>query len=119
MRSQSTAILECEVEAFPEPTVHWERVDGRRLKMSDKYRMEIYERRDYKVVLIKMIIIYKRESKRDGFLFQFKMRLKILRVLSNDHGTYHCVVKNDIDVTKGSLIIDGRFNISVFIYLLI
>ncbi|XP_035720622.1 gliomedin-like isoform X1 [Vespa mandarinia] len=84
VRSQSTAILECEVEAFPEPTVHWERVDGRRLKISDKYRMEIYERRDYK----------------------FKMRLKILRVLPNDHGTYHCVVKNDIDVTKGSLIID-------------
>lgn len=49
VRSQSTAVLECEVEAFPEPIVYWERED-RRLKISDKYRSEVYDRRDaYKV----------------------------------------------------------------------
>lgn len=48
-RSQSTVVLECEVEAFPEPIVYWERED-RRLKMSEKYRLEVYDRRDmYKV----------------------------------------------------------------------
>lgn len=51
VRSQSTAVLECEVEAFPEPIVYWEREDGRRLKMSDKYRLEVHDRRDaYKVM---------------------------------------------------------------------
>ncbi|XP_015188662.1 PREDICTED: uncharacterized protein LOC107072878 isoform X2 [Polistes dominula] len=84
VRGQSSAILECEVEAFPEPTVHWERGDGRRLKTPDKYRTEISDKKDFK----------------------FKMRLKISRVMPNDHGIYHCVVRNEIDVTKGSLIID-------------
>jgi len=52
VRNQNPVILECEVEAFPEPMVHWERGDGRRLKMSDRYRTEVYDRRDsYKVVL--------------------------------------------------------------------
>jgi len=51
VRNQNPVILECEVEAFPEPMVHWERGDGRRLKMSDRYRTEVYDRRDnYKVV---------------------------------------------------------------------
>lgn len=50
VRNQNPATLECEVEGFPEPAVHWERSDGRRLKMSDKYRTEVYDRRDnYKV----------------------------------------------------------------------
>jgi len=50
VRNQNPATLECEVEGFPEPVVHWERSDGRRLKMSDKYRTEVYDRRDnYKV----------------------------------------------------------------------
>ncbi|XP_076234512.1 uncharacterized protein LOC143179263 isoform X2 [Calliopsis andreniformis] len=85
VRSQSTAILECEVEAFPEPIVHWERGDGRRLKMSDKYRLEVYDKKD---------------------MYKLKMRLKITRITSTDHGTYHCVVKNDIDTTKGTFIVD-------------
>lgn len=51
VRSQNTATLECEVEAFPEPILYWERGDGRRLKASDKYRLEVYDRRDmYKVI---------------------------------------------------------------------
>lgn len=51
VRNQNPATLECEVEGFPEPAVHWERSDGRRLKMSDKYRTEVYDRRDnYKVI---------------------------------------------------------------------
>jgi len=50
VRNQNPATLECEVEGFPEPVVYWERSDGRRLKMSDKYRTEVYDRRDnYKV----------------------------------------------------------------------
>ncbi|XP_014482592.1 PREDICTED: uncharacterized protein LOC106748509 isoform X2 [Dinoponera quadriceps] len=85
VRNQNPATLECEVEAFPEPAVHWERGDGRRLKMSEKYRMEVYDRRD---------------------IYKLKMRLRIMRVTSSDHGTYHCVAKNEIDITKGSFIVD-------------
>lgn len=49
VRNQNQAALDCEVEGFPEPVVYWER-EGRRLKMSDKYRTEVYDRRDnYKV----------------------------------------------------------------------
>ncbi|XP_068986709.1 uncharacterized protein [Bombus flavifrons] len=83
-RSQSTVVLECEVEAFPEPIVYWERED-RRLKMSEKYRLEVYDRRD---------------------MYKLKMRLKIAKITSADYGTYHCVVKNDIDTTKGSFTVD-------------
>lgn len=57
VRNQNPATLECEVEAFPEPVVHWERGDGRRLKISDKYRTEIYDRRDYKVNFIEPHIL--------------------------------------------------------------
>ncbi|XP_015431074.1 PREDICTED: uncharacterized protein LOC107187475 [Dufourea novaeangliae] len=85
IRSQSTPTLECEVEAYPEPVLYWEREDGRRLKMSDKYRMEVYDRRD---------------------TYKLKMRLKIVRITLAEHGTYHCVAKNDIDTTKGSLIVN-------------
>ncbi|XP_054013696.1 uncharacterized protein LOC128895270 [Hylaeus anthracinus] len=89
VRNQNTAILECEVEAFPEPIVYWERGDGRRLKMSDKYRLEVYDRRD---------------------VYKLKMRLKITRITLTDHGTYHCVVKNDINTTKGPIVIHDDVN---------
>ena len=84
VRSQSTATLVCEVEAFPEPNVYWERGDGGRLQMSNKYRLEVYDRRD---------------------AYKLKMRLKIARITLDDHGTYHCVAKNDIDTTKGTFIL--------------
>ncbi|CAL7948986.1 unnamed protein product [Xylocopa violacea] len=90
VRSQSTAVLECEVEAFPEPTIYWEREDGRRLKMSDKYRIEVYDKKD---------------------MYKLKMRLKITKITLADHGTYHCVVKNDINTTKGSFVVDDDIKI--------
>lgn len=53
-----TAILECDIEAFPEPLTWWEKDDGRMLETTSKYRMEIYEKRDmYKVILV-IIILY-------------------------------------------------------------
>ncbi|XP_011061242.1 PREDICTED: uncharacterized protein LOC105150086 isoform X2 [Acromyrmex echinatior] len=85
VRNQNPATLECEVEGFPEPVVYWERSDGRRLKMSDKYRTEVYDRRDN---------------------YKLKMKLRIARVTTSDHGTYHCVAKNDFDTVKGSFIVD-------------
>lgn len=52
VRNQNPVTLECEVEAFPEPTsIYWERSENRRLKPIDKYRMEITDKRDiYKVI---------------------------------------------------------------------
>lgn len=88
VRNQNPAMLECEVEAFPEPVVHWERGDGRRLKMSDKYRTEVYDRRDN---------------------YKLKMKLRITRVTSSDHGIYYCVAKNELNITKGSFIVNDDF----------
>ncbi|KAL0109814.1 hypothetical protein PUN28_013465 [Cardiocondyla obscurior] len=85
VRNQNPATLECDVEGFPEPVVHWERSDGRRLKMSDKYRTEVYDRRDN---------------------YKLKMKLRIARVTPSDHGTYYCVAKNDFDTVKGAFTVN-------------
>lgn len=86
-RSGTTAILECEIEAYPEPHVHWERDGGRQLKMSEKYRIEVYDRKD---------------------MYKLKARLKITKVTPADHGTYHCVVRNDLETVKGSFTVDDH-----------
>lgn len=67
VRNLNPATLECEVEAFPEPSsVHWERGDGRRLKPLDKYRIEIYDKRDiYKVIHLLFTYIH------ENFLIEF------------------------------------------------
>lgn len=45
----STAILKCDVEAFPEAVRYWERADGRLLEAGDKYHMSYSENDRYKV----------------------------------------------------------------------
>lgn len=48
--NMGNAVLECEVEAFPEADAYWERGDGRLLNESDKYHIEVHDKRDvYKV----------------------------------------------------------------------
>ncbi|XP_014299177.1 uncharacterized protein LOC103574426 [Microplitis demolitor] len=87
------AILECEVEAFPEPTTWWERDDGKPLDISPKHRMEIYDKRD---------------------LYKFKMRLNITKITYQDHGSYHCTAKNVISITKGTVMVyDGTKRVSM------
>ncbi|XP_025993328.1 uncharacterized protein LOC105200153 isoform X2 [Solenopsis invicta] len=88
VQNQNFAVLECEVEGFPEPTVHWERTDGRRVRtlfLTDKYRTEVIDKRDN---------------------YKLKMKLKIMRVTSSDHGTYYCVAKNEFDTVKGVFKVD-------------
>lgn len=86
VRNQNTAMLECEVEAFPEPETYWIRDDGRRLDLLEKYRSEV-------------------NGRRNGY--KFIMKLQIIKVVSMDHGIYHCVAKNVIDTTKGTLMVTG------------
>ncbi|KAK0161719.1 hypothetical protein PV327_008137 [Microctonus hyperodae] len=87
------AILECDVEAFPEPVMWWERDDGRLVEASSKYRMDIYDKRD---------------------MYKFKMRLNITKVNNQDHGSYHCSVKNNVDLTRGTVMVyDGTRKISM------
>ncbi|XP_024944427.1 uncharacterized protein LOC107271414 isoform X2 [Cephus cinctus] len=86
--NQETAVLECEVEAFPEPITYWEKGEvGRILDKSEKYRMEVYDRRN---------------------AYKMKMRMNITRINSADHGIYHCIAKNEIDTTKGALIVNDE-----------
>lgn len=48
------AVLECEVEAYPEPDVFWEvQQTGRLLNDSNKYQITVYDKRDvYKVFCV-------------------------------------------------------------------
>ncbi|XP_068154440.1 uncharacterized protein [Drosophila tropicalis] len=74
---QSSATLECQVEAFPEAIRYWERAyDGKILDPSDKYRIESYP---------------------DGF--KTSMRLTINNLRKDDFGYYHCVARNELNAT--------------------
>lgn len=44
----STARLECEVEAFPEPVLYWEGPGGRSIEHGDKYRVDSTDPDGYK-----------------------------------------------------------------------
>ncbi|GLV40608.1 uncharacterized protein CBL_04410 [Carabus blaptoides fortunei] len=76
----STAMLECEVEAFPEAVRYWERADGRLLEHSFKYRVD-------------------NSFERDGY--KATMQLKIINVTAADFTRYHCISKNERGITKG------------------
>ncbi|XP_066591232.1 uncharacterized protein [Prorops nasuta] len=84
VRNQGSANLECEVEAYPDPTVYWEK-DGRRVKMTDKHLMQVYDKKEQ---------------------YKLKMRLKISKINTTDHGIYYCIAKNDLGTTKGSFKVD-------------
>ncbi|KAH8314981.1 hypothetical protein KR074_006388 [Drosophila pseudoananassae] len=75
---QSSATLECQVEAFPEAIRYWERAyDGKILDPSDKYGIESYP---------------------DGN-FKTSMRLTISMLRKDDFGYYHCVARNELNAT--------------------
>ena len=84
----STAILECEVEAFPESVRYWERADGRFIEHGYKYRIGDTEKDKFRV----------------------KMQLNITNVGVNDYGLYHCISKNEIGITKGIFTVYGKFS---------
>ncbi|XP_016938953.2 uncharacterized protein [Drosophila suzukii] len=74
---QSSATLECLVEAFPEAIRYWERAyDGKILDPSEKYGIESYP---------------------DGF--KTSMRLTISNLRKDDFGYYHCVARNELNAT--------------------
>ncbi|XP_043280987.1 uncharacterized protein [Venturia canescens] len=84
-QNHGSAVLECEVEAFPEPVTWWERGDGRLIQSSSEYRMDIFDKRD---------------------IYKLKMRLNITRMSPSDFGMYHCNAKNVIDMAKGTLYVE-------------
>ncbi|XP_044746573.1 uncharacterized protein LOC123308096 isoform X1 [Coccinella septempunctata] len=87
-RNGSSALLECETEAYPEPLRYWERSDGRLLENNDKYRIEYIGQRDpYRSI----------------------MRLNITRTSAYDFNfIYFCVSKNELQATKGEITLFGR-----------
>ncbi|KAK9877449.1 hypothetical protein WA026_018559 [Henosepilachna vigintioctopunctata] len=83
-RNGSSAILECETEAFPEPLRYWERSDGRLIENGDKYRIEYIA------------------SPRDPY--RTTMRLNITKTTAHDFNfVYLCVSKNDLQTTRGEI----------------
>lgn len=82
----TSAMLECELEAFPEPVKFWKRrIDNRILEPSDKFRME---------------------TSLDGY--KSRMQLNITRIGADDYGEYHCVGKNEVNTTAAILYLDDR-----------
>lgn len=82
----TSVMLECELEAFPEPVKFWKRrLDNRILEPSDKFRME---------------------TTLDGY--KSKMQLNITRIRGDDYGEYHCVSKNEVNTTTGILYVNDR-----------
>lgn len=79
--NDSTAYLECEVEAFPDSVRYWERSDGRLLEDGTKYK------------------INNTVAKR-GYIV--RMQLNITRINLHDFTTYYCNSKNEKGATRGS-----------------
>ncbi|XP_072398449.1 uncharacterized protein [Diabrotica undecimpunctata] len=77
----STAVLECETEAFPEPLRYWERSDGRLLENSDRFKID-------------------NSLERNGY--RSRMQLNITKINSNDFNyKYYCISKNELQTTRG------------------
>lgn len=83
----TTAVLECDVEAYPESVRYWERADGKFIENGYKYRTNDTEKGKYKV----------------------RMQLNITNIGINDFGLYHCISKNEIGMTKGIFTVFGEF----------
>ncbi|XP_075215679.1 uncharacterized protein LOC142321462 isoform X2 [Lycorma delicatula] len=77
----STAVLQCEVEAYPEGVRYWERSDGKLIESGVKNRIRV-------------------ES--DG-KYKSKMELNVTNIDPSDYGVYYCIAKNELDVTRGEI----------------
>ncbi|XP_050294550.1 uncharacterized protein LOC126734833 isoform X2 [Anthonomus grandis grandis] len=79
----STAVLECDIEAFPEPIRYWERSDGRLLETGDKFRID---------------------NSKVRHRYKSRMQLNISRVTYDDmQYLYRCISKNEKDITSGEI----------------
>jgi hypothetical protein len=89
----SSAVLECETEAYPESIRYWERSDGRLLENGNKYQID---------------------NSLDRDLYKAKMQLNITRVHPNDMSyKYYCVTKNELKTIRGELQIQGKLLIII------
>lgn len=80
----STAVLECEVEAFPDALRYWERSDGHLLENGNKYRID-------------------NRIGRTGYTVHMQMNISHLNYY--DFTEYYCVAKNERGITRGHFVI--------------
>lgn len=84
----TTAILECDVEAYPESVRYWERADGKFIENGYKHRINETEKGKYKV--------------------RMQLNITNFNIGSHDGGVYHCISKNEIGLTKGIFTVFGK-----------
>ncbi|KAK3925375.1 Olfactomedin-like protein 2B [Frankliniella fusca] len=82
----STARLECDIEAFPEPVLFWEGPGGRVIEHGEKYRVDSTEPDGYKM----------------------RMRLNVTRMGATDFGQYKCFAKNSMGLVYGDFHVNER-----------
>ncbi|KAL7023821.1 hypothetical protein ACKWTF_012794 [Chironomus riparius] len=90
VENDSTATLECEVEAFPDPFRFWEKLpENKLLEQNDgKYFIETVHTDRYKSI----------------------MRLNITKIRSHDYGEYRCVSKNEMGIARAVFQVQERYS---------
>lgn len=77
------------MEAYPEPIRYWERADGRHVEGHDRGAQP--------------------DLIGGGAPYRSIMRLRLMKLASSDFGSYHCVAKNELGLTKGVFKIHGNW----------
>ncbi|CAO1428660.1 unnamed protein product [Diamesa hyperborea] len=78
----SSAMLECEVEAYPEAIRYWEKIPDSRLIEQSEY--------DSKYIIETV----------HSEIYKSTMRLNITKIRPQDYGEYHCVSKNEMGIAR-------------------
>ena len=87
--------LECEVEAWPAPVNYWEK-DGRLLGAGDRHSVDQVEGSEP---------------------YQYIMVMNVTLVSQEDIGTYYCVCKNEMGITRGNIQVYSEYQYSTVSYM--
>jgi len=83
-------VLECLVEAWPRPVNYWEK-DGRLITASSRHKLEDTDHHPDSEGLLPPVP------------YKYTTRLTVTLLDRRDEGTYYCVSKNELGITRGNI----------------